>query len=263
MLPTHPGWLRRAATAVLLSIPVSWIVPAPAQDPDRSTLRVPAGHDSWGLMPNCSSSIWVWVNRADDDERRQVFEVQHLKWIEYHSGQPVLILERRKITASTVIPGVPFPDPGECVGVRFADGDQEGWVEKTLVVLTAREIAANAAAMKAEQDRQASIKKAEQDRQASLAKMSTLSNGAELIFVGADRKCSEQFVQAAGMEGLEKRKRLAELISYGCGFTTRTGSHISVLQSSAGFSLVKLEDGKETGRTGWIPTKWMSPPRNR
>lgn len=277
MLSTHPGraWLEIIVAANMIAIAASLAALAYAQEPERSTLNVPAGRDYWGLMPNCNTSIWVWANREENsEERRRTFEFQGINWIEYHSGQPVEILERIEVEEPTPIPGLFRHGPEGCVGVRLVNGEQEGWVEKTLVAPTAREVAVKAAARKAEQDRQARLKKAEQDRQASVARaeqeqqarlatMATLFSGAELLFIGADRKCSEQFVQASEMEGLEKRKRLAELISYSCGFATRPGVHISILQSANGYSLVRLEDGKEAGKTGWVPLKWMIQPGSR
>jgi len=98
--------------------------------------------------------------------------------------------------------------------------------------------------------------KKETDR---IAKLPRLFNGAEAIFVGSDRKCEQQFVETIPMDGLEKRKRLAELVSYGCGFIANAGTHLTVIQSSGGYSYVVVEDGNQAGKSGWVVSSWVKP----
>ena len=62
---------------------------------------------------------------------------------------------------------------------------------------------------------------------AYLAKLPMIVSGGESIFLGSDRKCAEQFQQALAMDGLEKRKRLADLISHGCGFIAASPARVT------------------------------------
>ena len=97
----------------------------------------------------------------------------------------------------------------------------------------------------------------EKARAAYLAKFPILQNGAEVIFIGSDRKCSEQFVQAMGMDGLEKRKRLAELVSYGCGFTDPRGLHVRRVQGDGAYCQIAMIEGKHQSESGWVPCSWV------
>jgi hypothetical protein len=129
-----------------------------------------------------------------------------------------------------------------------------------------------AAAEKVEQRRQAAAEKAEQRRQAArasllnakekaerdrLAKLPVLRAGdATSLFIGSDRRCAEQFQEALSREGLEKRKRIAELVQYGCGFAVAGGVRVSVQQRGP-FSFVLIEEGTDRGKQGWVPEGWL------
>jgi len=92
---------------------------------------------------------------------------------------------------------------------------------------------------------------------AYLAQLPVLFNGSEQIFVGSDRKCSQQFIEALSMEGLEKRKRIADLVSYGCGFTVPAGTHVKVSQKAASFVEVSIVEGQHNAKSGWVPVGWV------
>ena len=92
---------------------------------------------------------------------------------------------------------------------------------------------------------------------AYLAQLPVLFNGSEQIFVGSDRKCSQQFIEAISMEGLEKRKRIADLVSYGCGFTVPAGTHVKVSQKAASFVEVSIVEGQHNAKSGWVPVGWV------
>jgi hypothetical protein len=94
---------------------------------------------------------------------------------------------------------------------------------------------------------------------AYLSKFPTIDNGADSVFIGSDRKCSEQFVQAVSLEGLEKRKRLADLISYGCGFVEDRKVHAVKIQTVGAYCLVRLVNGKRPNDSGWVPCTWFRP----
>ena len=90
-----------------------------------------------------------------------------------------------------------------------------------------------------------------------LAKFPTIQSGFTSAFVGSDKKCSAQFLEAAGMEGLEKRKRLADLIAFGCGFIVPNSTHVTVERKDGSFALVKMIDGDKTNQSGWVPVSWV------
>lgn len=94
-------------------------------------------------------------------------------------------------------------------------------------------------------------------RAARLAKLPWVNSGGLSAFIASDRKCAEQFQQALAMDGLEKRKHLADLLSYGCGFLADSPVHAELLQKDGNYALVKLAEGKQDGRSGWVPVAWM------
>lgn len=122
----------------------------------------------------------------------------------------------------------------------------------------AREPGPEAAKREAAAARSASIAAAKARIQA-LAKFPTLESGFSSAFVGSHKKCSAQFLEATAMEGLEKRKRLADLISFGCGFTAGNSNHVTVGSKDGNFAVVTLMEGPHSGRSGWVPSSWIKP----
>lgn len=59
------------------------------------------------------------------------------------------------------------------------------------------------------------------------------------------------------MEGLEKRKRLTELVEYGCGFIAEGPVRAEIVRKDAAFMLVKLANGRDSGKSGWVPAAWI------
>ena len=59
------------------------------------------------------------------------------------------------------------------------------------------------------------------------------------------------------MDGLEKRKRMSDLVAYGCGFLADSPVHVELVQNDSAYALVRLAEGKEDGRNGWVPVAWM------
>lgn len=97
----------------------------------------------------------------------------------------------------------------------------------------------------------------EKERAAYLSKLPFLESGGEMIFIGSDRKCSEQFVQAMNMDGLDKRKRMADLISYGCGFTDPHGLHVTRVNSDGAYCQIAMAEGKHQSDRGWVLCSWI------
>jgi hypothetical protein len=94
-------------------------------------------------------------------------------------------------------------------------------------------------------------------RAAFLSKLPTLNAGGSVAFLGSDRKCAVQFQDALAMEGLEKRKRIAELVSYQCGILVDNSVRITPGQRDGTFLVVTIADGKHQGKSGWVPIAWL------
>jgi hypothetical protein len=94
------------------------------------------------------------------------------------------------------------------------------------------------------------IKRAE--RQAQLARLPKLQVPGEQVFLAADSKCLEETIAASRMDGLEKRKRLQELVSYGCVELVEGGVPVMVLEKQLNAVRVRIMDGESEGKTGWV-----------
>ena len=94
-------------------------------------------------------------------------------------------------------------------------------------------------------------------RAAMLAKLPILNSGTTVAFLGADLKCAQQFEEALRMDGLEKRKRIADLVTYGCGVLVDVPVRAMSGQREGTFVLVTIADGKQQGKSGWIPFAWL------
>lgn len=58
-------------------------------------------------------------------------------------------------------------------------------------------------------------------------------------------------------EGLEGRKRLAELVTYKCGVVFDAPVHALVRSRESPYAQIELLEGKTQGRAGWIPEAWL------
>jgi hypothetical protein len=99
------------------------------------------------------------------------------------------------------------------------------------------------------------------------AQLVKLNSGSPGVFLAADRKCAEEFQQALSMDGLDRRKRMADLVLYKCGFIVDTGVHLAPLsvealntlhEKPAGYIQVTVADGESAGKSGWVPAKWVT-----
>ena len=102
-----------------------------------------------------------------------------------------------------------------------------------------------------------------QSYEVSSGRFSTILSGRVGAFVASDPTCSQEYVQALTTSGLELRKKISDLVRYDCGFFTTSGVHAKVLERRSAKALVKLLDGDQAGRTGWVPASWIIPPRKR
>jgi hypothetical protein len=216
-------------------------------------LNVPEGHSSWGLIRDCEGAKWIMYQ--DDATRENFFRLNGQSWIEFAEGARAEIVEAR----------------ADCTKVRLLQQGEIGWIDTSLLIdpetqeraaatkaaETARKKAAHEAELRRQAAKEAAQQKQDADRRAYLAKFPTVNNGYTALFFGADRKCAVQFVEALSMEGLEKRKRLADLISYQCGFMEKIGVHVQKLQVSGDYLEVKIVDGDDAGKSGWVPSAWV------
>jgi hypothetical protein len=102
--------------------------------------------------------------------------------------------------------------------------------------------------------------------------------GSSLAFLASDQKCAEQFQQALSMEGLGKRQRIADLVTYKCGSLIKTPVRLEKLSLATVESImdkaiyvrVTIADvpelsvaginlpGESKGRSGWVPLSWLT-----
>ncbi len=137
--------------------------------------------------------------------------------------------------------------------ITFGGGYREPGPEAAKKETAAARLKADAA-LKARRNKEVAVAKARADY---LAKFPIVESGFTSAFVGSDKKCSAEFLEAAAMEGLEKRKRLADLVAFGCGFITSNGAHATVIVKDGKFALVKMIDGDKQGQSGWVPVGWL------
>ena len=217
-----------------------------AQDPD-AVITVPKNYETWSVVQSCAvAQILYYSAKAGDDEtiEREARE-SNRAWYSYSGSKEVEILKRDV----------------HCALVRIKATREEGYISMDLVGSSTEELARKAKRIKAEEERNAAklkvAQKAEQERQAIVASLPILDNGAETIFIGSDKRCAEQFIEATKMEGLEKRKRLADLMTYGCGFITTARVHVAVETRAGAFALVRIAHGSNEGKSGWVSVTWI------
>ncbi|MEX2261005.1 MAG: hypothetical protein WD696_03595 [Bryobacteraceae bacterium] len=133
--------------------------------------------------------------------------------------------------------------------ISFVDGDSQAMIDARTAE---RQRRAEAAEAKKQMEQAA--------RDAFLAKFPIIQSGGESSFIGADRQCAIEFSQALTMEGLAKRKKIAELVSFQCGFIVPAGTHVAVKEKQDGYALVVVVDGTHSTKAGWIPILWLTGP---
>ena len=113
---------------------------------------------------------------------------------------------------------------------------------------------------------------------ASYAKLPLLNTETSVAFLASDRKCAQQFQEVFSMEGIEKGKRIDDLIHYHCGVLIDVPVRLKALSldsveaigDGAAYIKVTVADcvtsikncpvGNEhaQGKSGWVPTKWVT-----
>jgi hypothetical protein len=260
--------LARSLIAVLLLTPVSLLLSEPVGTP--ITVSVPTGMFIFEKvtlfqrseilkrdiphfevrLTNHTSRDWTRVvfhivvkGQSTDADSKPVEETMDLTVPAIYSG------ETQEFTRYFIYREFTPSD----IQITFKGGEDHPNAEQREAMARAQK-----ARVDAKRRKELADKKAAADaRLAYLAKFPILQNGSPVAFIGSDRKCSAQFVEAAAMEGLEKRKRIADLIVYGCGFTVDTGTHVSVTQKDGAYALVKVIEGGHDGKSGWVPISWL------
>lgn len=190
-----------------------------------NTLNLPKGWDTWPLTEDCNSAVLLYAERAN---RAQVKADSKANWYYFEGQTSVDVRDEESLMCAMVqVDGVPYG---------------WGWVPYALLSKPtpeqneAKKRAANAV---------------------YIGSLPRLKNGNAAIFLGSDRKCSTQFVQAMSMDGLEKRKKVAELVSFGCGYLVDAGVHVRRLATDAAYCRVEMAEGKQAGKSGWVPCSWV------
>lgn len=212
-----PNMGRLVIVAILVA---SWMSAAE----QNNTLNLPKGWNVWPLADSCASAVALFDERAN---KEQVKTDSKANWYYYEGETPVEVRDEEGTCAMVQVESVAYG---------------WGWVPWALLSKPTPAQVEN---------------KARATQAAHLRSLPTISNGNASIFLGADRKCSEQFVQAMSLQGLEKRKKVAELVTFGCGFVVDAGAHVKRLEASTGYCRVSAAEGKQQGRPGWVPCGWV------
>jgi len=200
-----------------------------------NTLSPPKGWDTWPLADDCTTAKAVYEGRNNPE-----FVEEFLK------------TPRNLFKSSTAVE-VLDEDANGCAMVQTPVANVWGWVPTSLLLKPT----AAAVAEKERATRAAAAAKDRAAQDAALRSLPTVNNGNVAIFLGADRKCSEQFVQAMSLEGLEKRKKMAELVTFGCGYLADAGVHVKRLETQSTYCRVAPAEGKQQGKPGWVPCSWV------
>lgn len=102
---------------------------------------------------------------------------------------------------------------------------------------------------------------AEGARKARLAKLASIRQGP--VIIASDRKCHQQFEAALSMDGLDKRKRIAELIAYSCGWIVTGPAHVYSQGQVADLTKVSIAEGAHLGRQGLVRTSDLIQPASK
>ncbi|HLV96325.1 MAG TPA: hypothetical protein VKS44_14130, partial [Candidatus Acidoferrales bacterium] len=123
------------------------------------------------------------------------------------------------------------------------------------------------ALQKAEQQRQAAAAQAASERHAALARAEArrrelaqypkLVYGSQRVPVAADEKCLKETVDAINEGGLEGRKKIPELLEYGCLFTVKSNTPVRLVKRASNNSFVTVMDGAHQGKSGWVLSEWV------
>lgn len=142
----------------------------------------------------------------------------------------------------------------ENISIDFSAGESQQALE------AAKANARAASARKIAQDNHRAAILAEEQR---LSRLPTVGRDTAPVFVGSDKKCTSEFIAAEKMEGLEKRKKIADLLAYGCGFIANPGAHVTPEHRVEDFVFITIENGPQIQKHGWIHSSWLKPPKTQ
>ena len=218
---------------------------------ERNEISPPSGWATWPIADNCGSALQVFAQRNSVPDANRLFKSD---WYYFEGNTPVSV--RRD---------------APCAFVTVGDQDSKqvsGWIAEDLLLKMTPEQERKAADEKARAVKQAADAKVQAAKQAAdektlaalFAASPIVDSGTRVVFFGADRKCSEQFVQAIATEGIEGRKKLAELVTFGCGFTDDSRLHVKRYEVQGSSCRVIPIEGKHQGSAAWVPCAWLKGP---
>jgi hypothetical protein len=232
--------------AVAAAGSISWAQDAAAEEETR--VKVPknltvdpfGGSRQWVMTGSCETAMRIYKEREMPGAFERIKKLDPRLWDGYNDNTSVAVIERRR----------------GCSRVQSWTTAAAGWVASELVVLSTED----AAYFKKLDDARAELARRGKALQDALAKTPTVVNDMALMFFGADRKCAEEYSAALSMDGLAKRKKLAELVAFGCGFTEKQNMHVLQVGKEQGFCLVRLVEGDHYDKQGWVQCGWIKAP---
>ena len=90
-----------------------------------------------------------------------------------------------------------------------------------------------------------------------LASLPHLSGATDKVPVAVDAGCLADMRKTRSLEGLERRKKIAELLAYGCIFMAPSGTHVRATKRADGSYAVDLEDNAMAGKSGIIESEFL------
>jgi hypothetical protein len=196
-------------------------------------LEVRPGFENWGLTDTCMNAYLAFT---DQSLKRKA------DWTATYGPGTIAVVQE-------------VDEDGWCVLIDRPEGD--GWVYKDLVKLTSEAKGKVAAEKKklAEQKTDADAK-ARAHRE-YLTSLPHLSGATDKVPVAVDAGCLADMRKARSLEGLERRKKIAELLAYGCIFMAPSGTHVRATKRADGSYAVDLEDSAMAGKSGIIESEFL------
>jgi hypothetical protein len=199
----------------------------------KVNLEVRSGFENWGLTDTCMNAYLAFTDQS---------------------------LKRRANWTATYGPGTTaviqeIDEDGWCVFVNLPEGD--GWVYKNLVKLTSEAKAKLAAEKKKLVEQKTDADTRARAHREYLSSLPRLYGATDKVPVAVDAGCLADLRKARSLEGVERRKKLAELLAYGCIFMAPSGTHVQATKRADGSYAVDLEDNAVAGKSGIIESEFL------
>ncbi len=86
-----------------------------------------------------------------------------------------------------------------------------------------------------------------------------VDSGSSVGLLAADTKCAAELKEAMSLQGLEGRKKLAELVTYKCITTYDSPIHAVEIGRDETWAQVRIIEGPASGKSGWVPSVRIKP----